>query len=40
MLDMESMMSKRHPWSNYIKFGKLDPEQPLSDIVDWNANNL
>ena len=34
------MISKRHAQANNPMVGNNDPEQPLSYIVDWDANNL
>ena len=34
------MINKRHTQANIPPLGKFNPEQPLSYIVDWDANNL
>ena len=34
------IISKRHAQANNPMVGNKDPEQPLRNIVDWDANNM
>ena len=34
------MISKRRSKADNTQVGNIDPKQPLSNIVDWDANNV